>query len=51
MPSAVDRVDHLERVAELVAAARREGIYECDPDWRPIDEALRELGFDPTPRA
>lgn len=46
-----ERVAELESLAELIAAARREGIYECDPDWQPIDEALRELGYDPTPKA
>lgn len=50
MPAA-ERLAELELLAERVAAARREGIYECDADWRPIDEALRELGFDPAPTA
>lgn len=31
---------------ELVAAARKEGIYESDPDWDQIDQGLRTLGFD-----
>lgn len=30
----------------LVADARARGIYEEDPDWEPIDDALRERGFD-----
>lgn len=50
MPTA-ERITELENLAERVAAARREGIYECDPDWRSIDDALRELGYDPSPTA
>ncbi|GAW50633.1 MULTISPECIES: hypothetical protein [unclassified Nocardioides] len=35
----------------LVAAARARRIYESDPDWEPIDDALRERGFDLSDRA
>lgn len=49
--SSGERVAELETLAERLAAARREGIYECDPDWKPIDDSLRELGYNPTPLA
>lgn len=45
--STAERLAELEALAELLAAARRDGIYECDPDWQPIDEALVHLGYDP----
>lgn len=31
---------------DLVAKARKDGIYEEDPDWDPIDAELRRRGYD-----
>ncbi len=39
----VDRGAVLERLAVLVRRAREDGIYEDDPEWRPIDELLARL--------
>lgn len=36
-------LERLNRLADLVAEARRDGIYEHDDQWDPIDELLREL--------
>lgn len=37
------RVADLEKLAVLVRKARRDGIYECDPGWEPIDQMLAHL--------
>lgn len=37
------RTADLEKLAVLVRKARRDGIYECDDDWEPIDHLLDRL--------
>jgi hypothetical protein len=46
VPRATHHAAKVAEVLAMVAQARRNGIYEEDPAWAPIDKALTELGYD-----